>query len=254
MSRLKSKVALITGGAQGIGEACVRQFVAEGARVLLGDVQAEKGAALAAELGESVLFGELDVTSKDQFATAIAMAVQAWGKLDILVNNAAVVVPAAPLEQTTSEEFDLLMSVNVQGVFLGCKLAHPHLQQSRGCVVNIASMAGVTGQADHAVYGATKGAVNGLTKCAAIDWGTDGIRVNSVCPACVLTDATYQWSAQQPDSEAALAQLDKIHLLNRSSEAVEIATAVAFLASDEASFITGCNLPVSGGSECGYNM
>jgi len=254
MSRLKSKVALITGGAQGIGEACVRQFVGEGARVLIGDVKTEKGVALAAELGESVLFRELDVTSEDQFAAAITMVVQTWGRFDILVNNAAVVFPAAPLEQTTSEEFDLLMSVNVRGVFLGCKLAHPHLKQSQGCVVNIASMAGVTGQADHAVYGATKGAVNALTKCAATDWGADGIRINSICPACVLTDATYQWCAQQPDSQTALAQLNKIHLLNRSAEPVEIATAVAFLASDEASFITGCNLPVSGGSECGYNM
>jgi len=254
MSRLKSKVALITGGAQGIGEACVRQFIAEGANVLIGGIQGEKGAALADELGASALFHELDVTSEDQFSAAIAMAVDSWGRFDILVNNAAVVFPAAPLEQTTSEEFELLMSVNVGGVFLGCKLAYPHLKRSQGCVVNIASMAGVTGQADHAVYGATKGAVNALTKCAATDWGQDGIRVNSVCPACVLTEATYQSCAGQPDPEAALAHLDKIHLLNRAAESAEIATTVAFLASDEASFITGCNLPVSGGSECGYNM
>jgi NAD(P)-dependent dehydrogenase (short-subunit alcohol dehydrogenase family) len=254
MSRLVSKVALITGGAQGIGEACVRRFVAEDARVLIGDVKLEKGAALAAELGDSVLFQELDVTSEDQFAVAIAMAVETWGRFDILVNNAAAIFPAAPLEETTNEEFDRLMAVNVRGVFLGCKLAYPHLKQSRGCVVNISSMAGVTGQADHAVYGATKGAVNALTKCAATDWGQDGVRVNSICPACVLTEATFQSCAQQPDPDAALAQLDKIHLLGRAAEPAEIAAAVAFLASDDASFITGCNLPVSGGSECGYNM
>ena len=254
MSRLESKVALITGGAQGIGAACVRQFVAEGARVLMGDVQVNKGAALAAACGGRVLFHELDVTREDQFAAAIARAIETWGRIDILVNNAAEIFPAVPLQETTNEAFDRLVSVNIRGVFLGCRLAYPHLKQSKGCVVNMASMAGVSGQADHAVYGATKGAVIALTRCAATDWAADGIRVNAVCPACVLTDATYRSCAQQPDAQAALARLAGVHLLNRMAEPSEISAVVAFLASDEASFMTGCSLPVSGGSECGYKM
>ena len=106
-----------------------------------------------------------------------------WGRLDILVNNAGITLPAESVENTTLDDFEQYINVNLRSVFLGCKLAHPFLKASRGCVLNISSMAGITGQERHAVYGATKGAINALTRCAAVDWGRDGIRINALCPA-----------------------------------------------------------------------
>ena len=254
MTQLTDKVVLVTGAAAGIGQACARHVAECGANILVADVDQARGESLAAELGPSALFCQTDVAREDQFAAAIERAVAAWGRLDGLVNNAGVVVPASPLEQTSNDQFDRLVDVNLKGTFFGCKLAHPHLKRSRGSVVNIASMAGVTGQADHAVYGATKGAIIALTRCAAIDWGLDGIRINAICPAAVRTEALERWSADQADPPKVMAALDGIHALNRCAEPREIATAAAFLLSDDSSFITGCILPVSGGSECGFRM
>lgn len=254
MGRLNDRVALITGGGAGIGEACVRRFATEGACVLIADMEAERGQALAAEIGDLALFHSTDVADESQFSAAVETAVAAWGKLDIVVNNAGVVVPAAPVQDTTSQEFNLLIEVNIRGVFHGCKIAYPYLKQSKGCVVNIASMAGVSGQANHAIYGATKGAVNALTRCTAVDWGREGIRINAICPACVLTERTQDWINAQPDAAEAAAALSKIHSLQRAAEPSEIAAAAVYLCSDDASFVTGCIMPVSGGSECGYKM
>jgi meso-butanediol dehydrogenase/(S,S)-butanediol dehydrogenase/diacetyl reductase len=250
--RLKGKVAVITGGASGIGAAFVRRFVAEGANVVIADLDEATGAALVEELGAATAFRTTNVTNEAQFAGAIEEAVSRWGRLDSLVNNAAVLVPPSPLQETSDEQFDLLLNVNVRGVWLGCKLAYPHLKRSKGNVVNIASMAGVTGQADHAVYGATKGAVNALTRCAAVDWGPEGIRVNSICPCGVMTDKVRGWIQSMPDPAEGENAMRHVHALNRWSEPSEIAAAAAFLASDDASFVTGCLMSVAGGSDCGY--
>ncbi len=252
MKRLEGKVAVITGGASGIGEACVCRFIDEGAHVIIADVDEAAGTALAGELGSTAAFCATDVASEAQFAHTIEEAVARWGRLDVLVNNAAVLLPLAPLQQTSNEEFDLLMSVNVRGVWLGCKLAYPHLERSKGSVVNIASMAGVTGQGDHAVYGATKGAVNALTRCAAADWGPQGIRVNAICPCGVMTEKIRGWIEGMSDPAEGEDQMRRIHALNRWSEPSEIAAVAAFLASDDASFVTGCLMSVAGGGDCGY--
>ena len=254
MASLESKVAIVTGAAQGIGSACAIRLAADGAKVVVADIQVEKGKGLAAELGDAALFHELNVASEEQWAAAIAAAVEKWGKLDIVVHNAAVVTPASAVQDTTNAEFDLLIDVNIRGIFFGCKLAYPELKKSKGCIVSIASMAGVSGQLEHAVYGATKGAVNALTKCMAIDWAADGIRVNSICPAGVHTEALDMWVADFPDPEGELRKWAGIHLMKRLTDPAEIAAAVSFLSSDDASSITGSNMPVSGGSECGYNM
>lgn len=252
--RLHQKVALVTGGAAGIGGAIVRRFSAEGARVLVGDRDQPQGDALCAELGAATAFQVLDVADAESFAAAIDRTLARWGRLDILVNNAGIALPASAVQETSLEEFEQLVTVNLRNVFLGCKLAYPHLKASRGCVLNMSSMAGVTGQERHAVYGATKGAINALTKCTAVDWGRDGIRINALCPAGVRTENLRQWMKLQPDAAGIETYVSQIHALGYCPEAEEIATVAAFLCSDEAKFITGYVMPVSGGSECGYNI
>lgn len=252
--RLQEKVALVTGGAAGIGASIVRQFSTEGARVLVGDRNQTHGNALCDELGADTMFEVLDVADPASFAGAVAHAIDTWGRLDILVNNAAIAVPAATVQETTFDEFERLVNVNLRSVYLGCKLAYPHLKATKGCVLNISSMAGVTGQERHAIYGATKGAINALTKCTAVDWGCDGIRINALCPAGVWTDSLRQWIKEQPDPANIENYLDRIHAIGYCPKPDAIASVAAFLCSAEARFITGCILPVSGGSECGYNV
>ena len=222
--------------------------------MLVGDLDYAKGSALCAELGQAAAFQKLDVADAATFAGAIARAIDVWGRLDILVNNAGTALPAESVENTTLDEFELLVNVNFRSVFLGCKLAYPHLKATRGCVLNISSMAGVTGQERHAVYGATKGAINALTRCAAVDWGRDGIRINALCPAGVWTDTLHRWIEVQPDAGGIVEYLNRIHALGYCPEPDEIASVAAFLCSDEAKFVTGCVMPVSGGGECGYNV
>jgi NAD(P)-dependent dehydrogenase (short-subunit alcohol dehydrogenase family) len=253
-ARLQHKVALITGGAAGIGAAIVRRFVAEGARVLVGDRDQPNGEALCAELGGAAVFHGLDVADAASFDSAIRRTVGLWGGLDVLVNNAGIALPAATVQDTNLDQFEQLIDVNLRSVFLGCKLAYPHLKVTRGCVLNISSMAGITGQERHAVYGATKGAINALTKCAAVDWGRDGIRINALCPAGVWTNTLRVWMKAQPDAAGIETYLRQIHALGYCPEPEEVASVAAFLCSDEAKFVTGCLMPVSGGSECGYNV
>lgn len=253
-SRLQNKIAIITGGAAGIGEACVRRFAAEGAKVLIGDINRVRGESLATELKPSAVYHHVDVSDEPSFAAAIAEAVQLWGQLDILVNNAGVALPAKPVQTTTSEEFDRLIGVNLKSVFFGSRLAYPHLQKTRGCILNISSMAGITGQNDHAVYGATKGGINALTKCMAADWGKERIRVNALCPTGVWTETLREWMKEQAAPEAIEGYLKRIHSLDYCPEPDEVASVAAFLCSDDARFVTGCLMPVSGGSECGYKL
>lgn len=254
MRRLDGKTAVITGGASGIGEGCVRSFVAEGGRVVIADLNEARGNALADELGDRVLFCRTDVAKEPDFAEAIERALTRWQRLDTVINNAGVVWPAVPVQATSDDEFDLLINVNVRGVYLGCKLAYPHLCETKGSVVNIASMAGVSGQKDHAVYGATKGAVVALTKCTAVDWGASGVRINAICPCAVRTPALAAWLEALPDPSEGELNTARLHALGRCAETSEIGSVAAFLASDDASFVTGCIMPVTGGSECGYKL
>ncbi|MDA2928591.1 glucose 1-dehydrogenase [Acidobacteria bacterium AH-259-O06] len=252
MSRLRNKTALVTGGSAGIGEAIVRRFAAEGAQVLIGDIDQTGGECLCRELGSAVAFQRLDVSAAAAFERAIQRVMEPWDKLDILVNNAGIVLPAETVQDTTEEEFDRLMNVNLRSVFLGCKLAYPHLRASGGCVLNISSMAGVTGQERHAVYAATKGSINAMIKCIASDWGPEGIRINALCPVGVWTQTLRDWIQVQPDSSKIEDYLKHIHALRYCPEPEEIASVAAFLCSDDAKLVTGCILPVSGGGECGY--
>lgn len=252
--RLQDKVALITGGANGLGNAFVRCFVAEGASVVVGDIDEANGRKLAAELGDKAAFVKLDVTEEASFQNAVELAVTQFGRLNILVNNAGVTLPLLPVQETSNEEFHYLVNVNLYSTYLGCKLAYPYLKEVKGCVLNVSSMTGILGQADHAIYAATKGGINALTKSTAVDWGKEGMRINAICPSAVWTPMLRQWCDEQPNRDQIVDQLNRIHCLQYCPEPEEFAPIAAFLCSDEASFITGCLLPASGGIDCGYKL
>jgi NAD(P)-dependent dehydrogenase (short-subunit alcohol dehydrogenase family) len=167
----------------------VQAFAAAGARVVMADVDAS-GDKLATQLGpDRCRFIRADISDEAAVADLVTATVETYQSIDVLVNNAAVMVPTAPLHETSLAEFERLTAVNLRGLFYCCKHAYRHLKRSRGCIINVSSMAGVNGEQGHAVYAATKGAVNALTKSMAVDYGADGIRCNAVCPSSVLTPA-----------------------------------------------------------------
>lgn len=254
MSELPDNVILITGASGGIGRACVEAFTAAGARVVMTDID-PAGRDLAAELGEArCRFVEADVTDEEHVHRIIGTAVEVFGGLDVLVNNAACCSVDEPVHTTSQADFDRLISVNVKGPFMLCKHAYPHLCERSGCIVNVSSMAGVQGERHHAVYAATKGALNSMTKSMAVDYGADGIRCNAVCPSSVLTPNLDQLIAELPNSEEMIEFRNAINLLGYTATPDQVASVVVFLAAPAAAFMTGAIVPVSGGSECGYGV
>jgi len=252
--QLSGKRILITGGAQGIGIECVRAYVREGARVAIIDVSAGALATAVQEFTSSVVGIECDVADGPSVERAVAQAVADLGGLDAVHNNAGISTPSTPVHLTEEEEWDRLFRVNLKSVFWTSKHSYIHLKKSRGTILNTASMVGVTGQADHAAYVATKGGMISLTKAMALDYASDGIRVNAICPAGVWTPMLRQWATEQHDPKAIERYLDRIHPLGDCPEGDVIADASVFLLSNAARFITGCILPVSGGAELGYRL
>ena len=250
--KLSEKVAIVTGGSGGIGRAIAEQLIGAGARVAVIDRREPETRATAEASGARGYLA--DMSDSKAVQSAVHAVVHDFGKLDILVNNAGITSPSLPVQDTDEADFDALVATNLKGYFLAMKYAYPHLKATRGCVLNISSMAGVTGQTMHAAYGATKGGVNALTKCAAADWGRDQIRVNALCPAGVWTEALHQWCEAQEDRDGIKDYLDRIHALGYCPDTKPIATVAAFLCSEDACFMTGAIVPVSGGSECGYKL
>jgi len=244
--RLQNKVALISGGARGMGAAEAKLFVREGAKVVIGDILEQEGHQTEAEINEGgdCRFVRLDVTSEADWQQAVATTVARFGKLDILVNNAGVVAWGS-LEDTTAPEWDRVMAVNAKGVFLGTKAAIPEMRKAGGgCIINISSISGLIGQDSiQPVYNASKGAVRLLTKATAIQYAREGIRVNSVHPGSVATPMT---EARRADPELYQLSLSRIPL-GRVAQPEEIAYGVLYLASDESSFVTGSELVIDGG-------
>ena len=244
--RLESKVALITGGAHGMGESTARIFAREGAKVVIVDVLEREGGEVAASIvaaGGDALFLRLDVSEEQQWVDAVRATVARYGRLDILVNNAG--ISGGVLDRMSTEYFDRLMAVNSRGTFLGIKHAIPEMQKGGGgSIVNLSSISGFVGQEFvHMGYNAAKGAIRLLTKSAAVQYGKDGIRVNSVHPGLMPPMRTSVTSADPALREKVLAGIP----LQRAGRADEAAYAVLFLASDEASYITGTELVVDGG-------
>ena len=245
--RLAGKVALISGGARGIGAATARLFAQEGARVVVGDVLEPEGRALEAELtgrGSQAAFVSLDVTREPDWERAVAASVSRFGKLDVLVNNAGI-SGAGRVEDTTLEEWRRVMEVNATGVFLGTKAAIPALRRAGGgAIVNISSQLGLVGMDDSSPqYQASKGAVRLLTKHTALQYAKEGIRANSVHPGPIVTPMTEKRRADPTISARMVSRIP----LGRYGEADEIAYGVLYLASDESRFVTGSELVIDGG-------
>ena len=245
--RLAGKVALISGGARGMGAAEARLFAREGARVVVADVLEAEGQAVAAEVsaagGQSV-FARLDVTSESDWGQAIALAVSRFGALNVLINNAGI-GGSSRVEDTTAEAWDRVMDVNAKGVFLGTKTAIPAMRRAGGgSIVNIASQLGLVGMDDSSPqYTASKGAVRLLTKTTALQYAREGIRCNSVHPGPILTPMTEHRRADPVVYKRMLSRIP----LGRYGEAEEVAYAVLYLASDESAFVTGSELVIDGG-------
>ena len=242
--RLHDKVALITGGASGMGQSEAVLFAKEGAKVVVADVLETEGQKVADSLGGAGRFVRLDVTSEAAWQQAIAAAVSAFGKLDVLINNAGISGTFDPDTLSTSA-WDRLMDVNAKGTFLGMKHAIPAMEKAGGgAIVNISSVSGFVGQNGiHMAYNASKGAVRLMTKSAAVQYARSGIRVNSVHPGVLPAMRSSKATADPAFRQKMLAGVP----MRREGRVEEVAYAVLFLASDEASYITGTELVVDGG-------
>ena len=248
MGRLDGNVALISGGARGQGAAEARLFAREGAKVVFGDVLDDEGKKVEAEIAESggdALYIHLDVTREADWRAAVDTAVSRYGKLDLLVNNAGIVL-RKEIEDTTEEEWDRVMAVNSKGVFLGTKHAIPAMRQAGGgSIVNISSTAGLVGSGlGLAAYSATKGSVRLFTKSTAIQHARDNIRCNSVHPGPIDTPMLREAWDDPSRREERIGRVP----LGRIGTTEDIAYGVLFLSSDEASFMTGSELVIDGGS------
>jgi len=244
--RLERKVALISGGARGMGAAEARLFASEGAKVVIGDVLEEEGRQTEAQINEAggeCLFIRLDVTSEPNWQDAVATTVARFGKLDILVNNAGI-FRTERVEDTSEQSWDQVMDVNAKGVFLGTKAAIPEMRKvGGGSIVNISSIAGLVGSPYSSAYNASKGAVRLLTKSTAIQYAKDGIRANSVHPGVIETEMT-----RDVVNDEAFRQFRLVtNPIPRLGQPEDVAYGVLFLASDESSFMTGSELVIDGG-------
>ena len=243
--RGENKVAIITGAAGAIGRATAIRFAKEGAQIVVADIGEEAGeetANIIKENGGEAIFVQTDVTNPELVENMVNLAVEQYGKLDILFNNAGVTIEEQKIPDVTLEEWQKVLDINITGVFLGMKYAIPKME-SGSAIVNTASVAGIKGQKLLSAYTASKSGVIALTKAASTEFGRQNIRVNAVAPGVIDTDMIENWrnSSKWP-------VLSKANALKRIGKPEEIANAVLFLASDEASFITGETLIVDGGT------
>lgn len=245
--RLKDKVALVTGAAQGIGEAIASKFAGEGAAVVIADLKDEQGKKVASDIeraGGRAYFLHLDVTQEADWKQAVSAVIDRSGRLDILVNNAGI-SKRMPLEEFPVEVWDQMMAVNVRGVFLGMKTAIPHMKkQGGGCIINMSSIAGMIGHKTSSIaYIASKAAVNMMSKGVAVQFAKENIRVNTIHPCTVATPLVEDLFRNPEMKKARFEEVP----MGRIATEEDVANAALFLASDEASFITGVSLPVDGG-------
>jgi 3alpha(or 20beta)-hydroxysteroid dehydrogenase len=248
-NRLAGKVALITGAAQGQGAAEARRFAREGARVVVADVKYDAARGVAREIGASAMVAPLDVTDPEQWDRAVRATVQAFGGLDILVNNAGIAVPPTLLDEIALEDHHRILAVNLDGVLLGTRAVVAAMRErGGGAIVNISSIDGIVGVAGMASYTASKFAVTGLTRTAALELGRFGIRVNSIHPGVIASPMVDKAPAEV---RARLDRLLALQPIPRMGTPDEVANLALFLASDESSYCTGAQFVIDGGHLAG---
>ncbi len=247
MGRLDGKVALITGGARGMGASHAELFLKEGAKVVITDIL--DGTETAKKLGKNCTFMKHDVTKREDWEKVVSETEKLYGPVTVLVNNAGI-AKLKPWDQTSDEDYDLHYRINQLGVYLGMQVTvHSMIKAGIGSIINISSIAGMGGGANAMPYVATKFAVRGMTKVGAIDWGKHNIRVNSVHPGVIRTPMTME----NPDVDKSLVeQMGEMNPLGRIADSIEISNLVLYLASDESSFSTGSEFIADGGQIAGY--
>ena len=246
MRNLSGKTVLVTGGGAGIGEATVRRFVEEGARVMVADIDTTAGEAVAQTFG--MPFVRVDVGDPESFEKSIATTIARFGHLDILVNNAGVASARAPIHTSTLENWHRVININLTGVYYGMKYALGHfVERQSGVIVNISSIAALVAFPELPPYNAAKAGVSQLTREAAVEYAKLNIRVNAVAPTAVMTPMNQRTALETEDPAAFERALMGMNPMPGTASADDIAAAVAFLASDDARFISGVTLPVDGG-------
>ncbi|SDJ90756.1 SDR family NAD(P)-dependent oxidoreductase [Natronorubrum texcoconense] len=237
---LDNKIAIVTGGAVGIGKAIAERFVEDGATVVIADIDEDEGSSVAEDIG--CRFVGCDVRDYEQVQALVEGTADEFGGLDVIVNNAGI-ASVSSVEEMDLEEWKAVVETNLDGVMHGTKAALPHLKESDGCIINLGSIYGLVGGKGAASYSAAKGGVVNFTQQVAIDYADQGVRVNSICPGFVETPMTKELL----ESERFYSFIEQKTPMDRHGQPEEIAPVAAFLASDGASYITGANIPVDGG-------
>jgi NAD(P)-dependent dehydrogenase (short-subunit alcohol dehydrogenase family) len=253
MGKLEGQVAVITGGASGIGAATAEHFAQHGARVVVADVQEDEGRAVADAIGEAAVFARTDVGREGDVRAAVELAVSHFGRLDIMYNNAGVLGPRGSICDCSTPEFEVAMAVNLNGVFFGMKHAGSVLAaQGSGSILSTASIAGTTPGTGPHIYAAAKAAVIQLTRSVALELGERGVRVNCICPGGVTTPFVLVAANAPPEAMEGIARaMGRMQPIPRAGVAMDIARAAAWLCSDEADYVTGQAITVDGGESLG---
>ncbi|WP_316801835.1 SDR family oxidoreductase [Pedobacter nototheniae] len=249
---LNNKIILLTGGADGIGWECAKAYANAGATVCIADQNQLSSQKISHLNGQNHLALTCNIADENAVKNLFDRLINTYGRLDAIHNNAGIAHPSKTLDETSNDEWNLLMGVNLKSILYTTRYGIEHLKKTEGCILNTSSMVGNIGQDNHAAYVASKGAVNALTKAMALDYAPFKIRVNAISPAAINTPTLQAWSQEQPNKEHIEQYLNHLQPLGGPPQGDVIADACVFLLSNAARFITGTILPVSGGAELGY--